>query len=50
MLQAAQQHGAVIQNGIDMFVYQGAMAFEMWTSQWPDVERMKQIVITKLGG
>lgn len=50
LLQAAQQHGAVIQNGIDMFVYQGAMAFEMWTNRWPDVERMKKIVITKLGG
>ena len=41
---------AIIQNGIDMFVYQGALAFEMWTGRTPNIERMKQLVIEKLGG
>ncbi|WP_028399273.1 shikimate dehydrogenase [Ectobacillus panaciterrae] len=50
LLKDAQRAGAVTQNGIDMFVYQGAMAFELWTKKWPDVERMKQLVIQKLGG
>ncbi|MFD3447660.1 shikimate dehydrogenase [Microbacteriaceae bacterium 4G12] len=50
LLQDAKKCGAIIQNGIDMFVYQGALAFELWTKQWPNVERMKKIVTTKLGG
>ena len=33
----------MIQNGIDMFVYQGALAFEMWTGRTPNIERMKQL-------
>lgn len=40
----------MIQNGIDMFVYQGALAFEMWTGRVPNIDRMKQLVIRKLGG
>ncbi len=28
--------GAQIQNGLDMFVYQGALAFEKWTGIFPD--------------
>ncbi|MDF4730624.1 hypothetical protein P3552_26270, partial [Vibrio parahaemolyticus] len=46
----AKEQGAIIQNGIDMFVYQGALAFEMWTGCVPNIERMKQLVIRKLGG
>ena len=33
-----------------MFVYQGALAFEMWTGSVPNIGRMKQLVIEKLGG
>ncbi|KEK26264.1 shikimate dehydrogenase [Bacillus gaemokensis] len=50
LLQDAREKGAIVQNGIDMFVYQGALAFEMWTGRMPDVERMKQLVMKKLGG
>ncbi|MDM5156532.1 shikimate dehydrogenase [Bacillus sp. DX1.1] len=50
LLQDARAQGAIVQNGIDMFVYQGALAFEMWTGRLPDVERMKQLVKKKLGG
>ncbi|HDX9571433.1 TPA: shikimate dehydrogenase [Bacillus mobilis] len=46
----AKEQGAVVQNGIDMFVYQGALAFEMWTGCVPNIDRMKQLVIRKLGG
>jgi shikimate dehydrogenase len=49
-LQEARLHGANIQNGLDMFVYQGALAFEKWTGIFPDVERMKDNVLKQLGG
>lgn len=49
-LQEAKNKGAKIQNGIDMFVFQGALAFEKWTGIFPDTELMKQIVIKQLGG
>lgn len=39
-----------MQNGLDMFVYQGALAFELWTSQMPDTERMRRNVEQQLGG
>ncbi|MEI4800217.1 shikimate dehydrogenase [Bacillus sp. NPDC077411] len=50
LLQDAKAHGAIVQNGIDMFVFQGALAFEIWTGRLPNIERMKQIVMKKLGG
>jgi shikimate dehydrogenase len=50
LLKDAYQHGASIQNGLDMFVYQGALAFEKWTGIFPDVERMRDNVLKQLGG
>ncbi|WP_312093300.1 shikimate dehydrogenase [Niallia sp.] len=50
ILSAAKIKGAKTQNGIDMFVYQGALAFEKWQGFFPDTERMKQCVLTQLGG
>jgi len=50
LLQEAERYGATIQNGIGMFVYQGALAFEKWTGRFPDVGRMKKVVLQKLGG
>jgi len=49
-LQEARLHGANIQNGLDMFVYQGALAYEKWTGIFPDVERMRDNVLKQLGG
>lgn len=49
-LQTARKKGATIQNGLDMFVHQGALAFEKWTGIQPDIERMKQKVMQQLGG
>lgn len=49
-LQEAKKRGARIQNGIEMFVYQGALAFEKWTGIFPDIERMRDNVLKQLGG
>ena len=50
ILVEAEKKGAKIQNGVGMFAYQGAIAFQIWTGIMPDTSRMKQIVLTKLGG
>lgn len=50
LLKEAAVRGAGIQNGIDMFVYQGALAFEMWTGIGPDIEIMREKVLNQLGG
>lgn len=49
-LKEAHLQGATIQNGLDMFVYQGALAFEKWTGIFPDVQRMRDNVLKQLGG
>lgn len=38
------------ENGIGMFVHQGALAFELWTGVKPDLDRMRNIVQQHLGG
>ena len=50
ILKEAKERGNKVQNGVDMFVYQGALAFELWTGIMPDTERMKQLVLQQLGG
>jgi shikimate dehydrogenase len=50
LLKEAELGGASTQNGLGMFVYQAALAFEIWTGIFPDVEKMKHIVMNKLGG
>ena len=50
LLQEAKKRGARTQNGLKMFVYQGALAFERWTGQTPDINKMEQIVCSQLGG
>jgi shikimate dehydrogenase len=49
-LQEASKRGASVQNGVGMFVFQGALAFEIWTGIFPDIERMKSNVLRNLGG
>ncbi|MCA1031830.1 shikimate dehydrogenase [Bacillus timonensis] len=49
-LKDAKNKGATVQNGVGMFVYQGALAFEKWTGISPDTKRMENIVLDKLGG
>lgn len=50
LLREAKKKEAIIQNGIDMFVHQGALAFQYWTDISPDINRMKQNVLEQLGG
>ncbi|MBP2241703.1 shikimate dehydrogenase [Cytobacillus eiseniae] len=50
ILREAKNKGAKIQNGLDMFVNQGALAFEKWTGIFPNTENMKNLVHTQLGG
>jgi len=49
-LYEAKHKGAIIQNGINMFVYQGALAFEKWTGIFPNTVQMKENVLKQLGG
>jgi shikimate dehydrogenase len=49
-LKQAQQNGAIVQNGMEMFVYQGALAFQKWTGITPNTELMKKVVLKQLGG
>ncbi|MFB4164851.1 shikimate dehydrogenase [Alteribacillus sp. JSM 102045] len=48
-LKEAENMGADTLNGVGMFVGQGAVAFELWTGIWPDIERMTDIVLEELG-
>jgi len=50
LLHEAKMKGALVQNGLEMFVFQGALAFEKWTGIFPDTERMKRNVLKQLGG
>jgi shikimate dehydrogenase len=50
LLKKASEKGAKTQNGIGMFVYQGALAFEFWTGIKPDTDKMKKVVLQQLGG
>lgn len=50
LLKEAKQKGADVQNGLDMLVYQAALAFQIWTGITPDTTRMKNIMRTTLGG
>jgi shikimate dehydrogenase len=49
-LQEAKAKGAITQNGVGMFVFQGALAFEKWTGIYPDIDIMRNVILTKLGG
>ncbi|MBS4176264.1 shikimate dehydrogenase [Lederbergia citrea] len=50
LIKDAKQKGVKTQNGLGMFVYQGALAFEKWTGIAPDITRMTNIVVEQLGG
>ncbi|WP_167628904.1 shikimate dehydrogenase [Listeria valentina] len=44
-LQEAKKRGAITQNGLAMFVNQGALAFKLWTEENPDRAVMRQAVL-----
>lgn len=41
LLQAAQAHGCFVMHGLSMLLYQGALAFELWTGKEAPVEVMR---------
>ncbi|WP_347549515.1 shikimate dehydrogenase [Pseudalkalibacillus hwajinpoensis] len=49
-MKLGKKQGAVTDNGISMFVEQGALAFEIWTGASPDRQRMRKTVLKELGG
>ena len=49
-LKKAEEKNCVTLNGVGMFVYQGAIAFEKWTGIQPDTEKMIKLITEKLGG
>lgn len=50
LLKDAKQKGVKTQNGVQMFIYQGALAFEKWTGVFPNIDRMYHTVMKQLGG
>lgn len=47
-LQACEQEGLSIYNGLDMFVYQGAESFKIWTKQEANINTMRNKVQEEL--
>ncbi|MDP6458159.1 MAG: shikimate dehydrogenase [Candidatus Bathyarchaeota archaeon] len=50
LLREAERVGSAILSGVNMLVYQGVVAFKMWTGIDPPVETMKTAVLGALGG
>lgn len=48
LLREAEQIGAKVIGGLDMLVWQGALAFERWTGLKAPVELMKKVAIKRL--
>jgi shikimate dehydrogenase len=47
-LKEAREAGCRVVDGVDMFVYQGALQFEWWTGLGAPVEVMRRAVLTAL--
>ena len=47
LLAAAAARGAQTRNGLGMLARQGAAAFEFWTGQQPDADRMEQLLLAR---
>lgn len=50
LLRHAEQKGCTIHNGLGMFIYQGAYAFERWTGLPAPIEAMRTAVMASMGG
>ncbi len=48
LLKEAEAAGCLVTNGVDMFVYQGAEQFRLWTGKEPPVELMRNVVVDAL--
>ena len=50
LLKEAKEAGAMTISGVDMFVYQAASAFEIWTDKKAPVDVMRQVAVEALEG
>ncbi|WP_307892044.1 shikimate dehydrogenase [Bacillus swezeyi] len=50
LLKEAEAKGLKVLDGVGMFIGQAALSFELWTGHEPNMEKMKSIVLRKLGG
>ena len=48
LLKEAEETGCVVVSGIDMFVYQAALQFELWTKQSAPIDVMKKALLENL--
>jgi shikimate dehydrogenase len=48
LLQAAREKGCVTFNGLGMLIYQGALAFQLWTGQSMPVKKVEKAIQEKL--
>jgi shikimate 5-dehydrogenase len=46
----AEKIGCTVVDGLSMFVHQGAVQFELWTSQKAPVDIMRKVVFEELQG
>ncbi len=49
LIKDARKAGCKVVLGIDMLVYQGAMALEWWTGKEPPIDTMKRAALNRLG-
>lgn len=49
LIRVAGEKGAKTLPGLGMLVYQGALAFKLWTGQEPPVDQMREAIIDYLG-
>jgi shikimate dehydrogenase len=48
LLRQAKQKGARTVSGLEMFIHQGARAFEIWTGRGMDIERIRRLLTQRL--
>jgi len=50
LLKLAKRRGARTINGLDMFIYQGAKSFEIWTNKQMPIEGVRRVIMEKMEG
>jgi shikimate dehydrogenase len=48
LLREATKRGCQVMGGLGMLLYQGALAFELWTGQKPSEEAMRQALVAAI--
>lgn len=46
LLRSAEVKGARVANGLSMLIHQGAVSFEIWTGQHPDIALMREAIMS----